>query len=288
MKHTSLPISSPEQRAIAIGGVAMVLSADPGVPSKARRLIWDEFFQSRRRGIDWETHLPWAVPGEALSVSIIDPSLATGGKDFLATLVIRRLQGTTSAMTGFVCVTPSHRGMGLSRTMLDFAASILPRLGLQEMLLWTGAPAVYESSGFTVSEQEQRVTLRGDGVPDHRALQLSNWPSKCAMPGPGLAPFATSTWQATLDEARIVFADTAQGPFLLDMDGEPDAIVRAMFFARHGNWSAFVSQSNQSAFHKHVIACDYLVETSPGPFTMRRQLGENPACSLYVPPAFRI
>src|SRR3546814_9205800 len=72
-------------------------------------------------------------------------------------------------MTCFVCVAPSHRGLGLSRVMLDFAASILPRFGLQEMLLWTGAPAVYESSGFAVSEQEQRVTLHGNGAPDDRS-----------------------------------------------------------------------------------------------------------------------
>src|SRR3546814_17842530 len=124
MNHIPLPISSPDQRSIAIGGVAMILSADPGVPSMARRLIWDEFFQSRKRGIDWDTHLPWAVPGEAVSVNVIDPSLASGVEGLLAPLLIRCLHGPTSAMTGFLSVVPSHRGFGPRPLLLDFAASI--------------------------------------------------------------------------------------------------------------------------------------------------------------------
>src|SRR3546814_19994269 len=110
--------------------------------------MWDEFYVSGGGWIEWDRGLAWAVPGEEVSVNVIDPSRGSGVEGLLATLLIRRLHGTTSAMTGFVCVAPSHRGLGLSRVMLDFAASILPRFGLQEMLLWTGAPAVSESSGF--------------------------------------------------------------------------------------------------------------------------------------------
>jgi GNAT superfamily N-acetyltransferase len=288
MTQTPLLVPSPQQAEISICGETMTIIADQGVHPKARSLIWEEFFQSRKRGIDWDTHLPWAVAGEAMSVSVTAPSRATGVVDLLATLLIRRLRGTNLAMTGFVCVAPSHRGSGLSREMLDFAASTLAGLGLGEMVLWTGNSAVYESSGFTVSEQEQRITLRGADTLDDCSLGLSKWPSEDDLPGPGLAPFAIATWQATLDEARIVFADTAQGPFLLDKQGEPDAIMRAMFAARRGNWSAFVSKRNQPAFHAHVTACDYLVQSGPGPFTMRRQLGDIAAPSVYVPPAFRI
>src|SRR3546814_11681746 len=115
MNNIPLPISSPDQRSIAIGGVAMILSADPGVPSMARRLIWDEFFQSRKRGIAWDTHLPWAVPGEAVSVIVIAPSLAYGVEGLLATLLQRRLDGPTPAVPGFCSVAPRHRGLGHKR-----------------------------------------------------------------------------------------------------------------------------------------------------------------------------
>src|SRR3546814_15185007 len=178
-------------------------------------------------------------------------------------------------MTGFVCVAPSHRGLGLSRVMLDFAASILPRFGWQEMLRWTGAPAVYESSGVSVSEQEQRVTLHGNGAPDDCVLELSNWPPECALPGPGLAPFATATWQATLNEARIVFADTAQGPFLLDMHGEPNAVMRAMFASRRGDRSEFVSVRYHAAFPALVLAFVTLVISCNLPLTITPQHGRT-------------
>lgn len=288
MTQTPSFVLSPSQAEISICGETMTILADQGVHARARSLIWEEFFRSRKRGVDWDTHLPWAVPGEAMSVSVIAPSFATGNEHLIATLLVRRLHGTNSAMTGFVCVAPSHRGLGLSRVMLDFTASMLAGLGLQEMLLWTGTPAVYEGSGFVVSDQEQRVTLRGGDAQDDHSLQLSTWPSEGAIPRPGLPPFAIETWQATLDEARIVFADTVQGPFLLDMHGESDAIMRAMFAARRGDWSAFVSRSSQPTFHTHVTACDCLVKSCPGPFTMRRQLGDIAALSVYVPPALRI
>lgn len=285
--HTAPLVPFPNQAEISIGGKMMTVIADQGVQSKARILIWEEFFRSRNRGIDWDTHLPWAVTAEAMSVSIFSPSVTSGTEDMLATLLVRRLHGTSSAMTGFVCVAPSHRGLGMSRVLLDFAASTLAGLGLQEMLLWTGTSGVYERSGFTVSEQEQRVTLRGGDAQVDGSLQPSTWPTEIVS-GPGLPPFAIATWQATLDEARIVFADTAQGPFLLDMHGEPDAVMRAMFAARQGDWSAFVSEKNQPAFHTYVAACDFLVNKTAGPFTMRRQLGDIAAPSVYVPPAFRI
>lgn len=285
--HTPPLVPFPKQAEISIGGKMMTVVADQGVQPNARTLIWEEFFVSRNRGIDWDTHLPWAVTAEAMSVSVISPSFTAGREDMLATLLVRRLHGTNSAMTGFVCVAPTHRGLGLSRIMLDFAASTLAGLGLQEMLLWTGTSGVYESSGFTVSEQEQRVILRGGDVQGDCSLQPSTWPTEITS-GPGLPPFAIATWQVTLAEAQIVFADTAQGPFLLDMRGEPDAVMRAMFAARRGDWSAFLSKKNQPAFHTYVAACGLLVTKSAGPFTMRRQLGDIAAPSVYVPPAFRI
>ncbi|WP_287941483.1 GNAT family N-acetyltransferase [Sphingopyxis sp.] len=273
---------------IAIDGTALALNADPGIPEGARRLIWEEFFRSRDRGVDWSTHLPWAIVGEAICVSVTDSSVTAETGARVAALVIRRLHDTPAAMAGFVCVAPSHRGLGLSRIMLDFAASILAEFGLKEMLLWTGTPAVYKSSGFTLCEQEQRWTMRGMAAQGDYGLQLDAWPSASTEPPPGLPPFATAAWQATSDKARIVFADTPKGSFLLDMHGGPDAITRAMFTARPGQWTMFASERRQPVFHAHVVASGYLVQSCPGPCTLRRPLGTVLMQTDYVPPAFRI
>lgn len=275
-------LDKAERQTLAITGQPLVLSLEHGVSPGARQLIWEEFFASRERGIDWATHLPWA--GEATTLCA---SAALAEADtVLAALLVRPVSGTTTAMIGCVCVDPSFRGHGLSGRLIELSAAPLRRLGMTHLLLWTGKPAVYERVGFAVVAQERRLALRAPSPAPAASSVLTPWPTPDDSTGAGLPPFATAGWRVNGEAAQIVFADTPMGTALLDQAGPPDAVLDAMFAARSGDWTATLEAGHP--LHQRAVARGVCIDEAPGPLTMYRTLGADTSPPAYVPPAFRI
>lgn len=267
-----------------MGAKPVALALQQGVPADAQRLIWEEFFASRGRGIDWATHLPWASEGGVLCAS------ATVDTIVVAALLIRPIPGTTTAMIGYVCVDPAFRGHGLSGRLIDLACESLRPLDLGHLLLWTGKPAVYARVGFTVASSERRMTIRPPIAGGVAPVTLLAWPERNDVGGgdtvAGLPPFATAAWQATTPGIRILMADTPMGATLLDHSGSPDAVLRVMAALRPGDWS--VTLEEEHPLRTHAMTTGLCYDDAPGPLTMYRALGTTSTAPAYVPPAFRI
>lgn len=260
------------------GEIPATLVVEQSVPPGARALIWEEFFGSRGRGIDWATHLPWAVPGKVLCASA---AIASG---VVAALLVRRAPGADAAMIGYVCVHPDHRGRKLSEKLIELTAAALASSRLRQMVLWTSKPRVYEGSGFTIVAQDRRLILRLRPALAQRHLRLTPWPG--TSDEMGLPPFATAGWQADSDDARIIFADTPSGPTLLDTGGETGSIVGTMAAARPGEWSATIDA--QDALAGYLAAHGLVIDQTEGPVTMYRPLSEGDVLPVRLPLAVRI
>ncbi len=263
-----------------IGDRPVRLILQSGVSGSAERLIWNEFFTSRGRGIDWATHLPWAVEGTALCAHaiVVDATVAA--------LLLRRVPGTTTAMIGYVCVDPAFRGHGLSSRLIELTCEPLRRTGFDHLLLWTGKPAVYERVGFRTVAREDRWTLRPRSDLATATMSLLPWPGSDGVDTPGLPPFASAAWQASSDDARIVFADTPMGATLLDHAGAPDAVMRIMAATRTGDWSATLPSGHPLAGRAQER--EWCRKEAPGPLTMYRALTAAAEPPAPVPPAYRI
>jgi GNAT superfamily N-acetyltransferase len=284
MTAPHIRFSGIEHQPLKLAAQDLALTLDHDVPAGAQRLVWNEFFVSRGRGIDWTTHLPWATDGSALCAS----ATVTADDTVVATLLIRIIRDTTTAMIGCVCVDPAFRGYGLSGRLIDLAAPPLDRMGVNHMLLWTGKPGVYERSGFVVTAQERRLALRAPVAAPAIALgpaTLTPWPADDEV-AVGLPPFATAGWCATTYGGRIVFVDTPAGAALLDHAGSPDAVLATMFAARGGDWTATLDATD--SLYEHAVSSGACTDDAPGPLTMLRALGPDTAPPAYVPPAFRI
>jgi GNAT superfamily N-acetyltransferase len=258
-------------------------NVSPGAAS----LIWKEFFASRGRGIDWETHLPWAQIGGSGCAGVLCASVV-GGFTTVAALLIRNLPGTATAMIGCVCVDPSFRGYGLSGDLIELAAGTLPGAGVAQLVLWTTKPGVYERAGFVVAAQERGVSLELPPMRSDVAVRLAPWPTKAMNPEfkIGLPPYATAGWSATTTSAHLVFVDTPKGPALLDYEGANEAVLKAMAVARPGTWS--VTIGSDIPLLREAISRGFCRVDDPGPITMHRALIANAAPPASVPPAFRI
>lgn len=275
--HAGFASDLLEKRELSIVDTAILLTVRQGVPSGARKLIWQEFFASRSRGINWSTHFPWTETGTALC-----SSAAVNG-EVVAALLVHCAPASTTAMIGCVCVDSGFRGLSLSLQLVDLAALVLQRLGVGRMLLWTSKPGVYKRAGFVVVAQERQLALHGDGTRLRTPATLSLWPDDDVSAG--LPPFATAGWQATLPTARIIFVDTPLGTALLDHTGAPEEVMSLMFAVRPGAWSAALNIDDP--LRHHIIADGACSADDPGSVTMVRLLDDT-TLPAYVPPAFRI
>lgn len=278
-----LLLNAAERQTLTIASQTAELVVEHGVSIGVRRLIWDEFFTSRGRGIDWATHLPWSAGSEILCASA---TLSATHGAVVAALLIRPIADTSTAMIGYVCVDPAFRRLGLSSRLIELAAQSLRRLRVDKILLWTGKPAVYERVGFVVCAQERRITLRGRVPRPAIPVALTPWPSATDDSRIGLPPFATAGWRATSSDAQAVFVDTPMGASLLDQSGAPDAVVSTLFAARPNEWSATLVSDNPLLHYARTTGI--CVEDALGPVTMYRALGEDTAPPSYVPPLARI
>lgn len=272
-------LSAAWHRSIVVDGEPGVLAVDGAPPPAARALIWQEFFQSRGRGIDWVTHLPWVGQASSACASV------SIGSEVVAALLIRILPGTATAMIGYVCVDNQYRGRGLSRILLELSIEWLSESNLDQVVLWTSKPGVYDTIGFMVGGQARNLRLRIESMPSVPGLACVSWPGS-AIDQPGLPPFATAGYCATLGDARIAFADTATGATLLDLHGEPEAVYVLMAILRPGNWSAALDPSDR--FYDYAVSNSLVVDDTAGPFVMYRSLANAEVVPIRIPVAMRI
>lgn len=129
---------------------SITIEIENGVREDYRRLIWEEFYSSRNRGISLAAHSPWLKNDNGV-VSVF----AMNSEKIIGGLILREYQSGNCmpvAMVGYVCVAPQFRHRGISKALLGAAIEYARCGGFGGLILWTKVPRVYEKFGF-----------RGDG-----------------------------------------------------------------------------------------------------------------------------
>lgn len=182
-----------------------------------KELAWDVFFASRGRGISLEAHFPFLGQDKAEYVTVTLQGETVAGLALVP--VTRRGTACVAGLVGLVCVHPGHRGVGHSTAVLRAAIAHARALQLDDLVLWTGKPGVYQTLGFDVHDSAVFGTVTaGAAHPAGRTGAL-----RCAWPGPGegrgLPPFAIGAheWKSPL--AAIVVLEDPAGPILAEWSG---------------------------------------------------------------------
>jgi GNAT superfamily N-acetyltransferase len=116
-------------------------------------LIWKVFFASRKRGISFEKHFPWAI-NERITTTL---SFEDSQGKVIASLVIKTQPDVSVvkiAQIGLVCVDEAFRGQGLASALLNRADEVARSDGINALLLWTTKPRLYEKHGYRTDIQD--------------------------------------------------------------------------------------------------------------------------------------
>jgi predicted GNAT family N-acyltransferase len=193
-----------------------------GVPRKARELIWDVFFMSRKRGIDLPTHFPWIEQEQTTNCLML--SDAKDGAT-IATLVLRKqtLPSEISyGMIGMVCVDPAWRGCGFSARLLSNTIEFASEQQIHALVLWTGRPGIYSSHGFLSDACDNFGRIEFDSLRLRKQIMCSQ---RRIVSNRGLPPFAQQLVLFKSDEAEIIVIEMEQGIALAEWKGPLTAVL---------------------------------------------------------------
>lgn len=196
---------------------------------------WAEFFVSRNRGVSIETNLGWLRKFTGFYTG-----LRRHGR-LIAGLILRHHQDPMSlrqaGVIGLVWVAPQERGQGYSSVLLEPTIAEARRLGLNDLLLWTSKPAVYEKVGFKGADN----ALLGSVMAQHLVPELDQELSHEVWPGRGsargLPAFASSGAKWVSAGATATTLETAAGAVLAEWTGSDADVARLLGACMPPVWS---------------------------------------------------
>ena len=192
-----------------------------GVPDAARELIWKVFFASRKRGITFEKHFPWALNERSTTTLSFDDNK---GK-VIASLVIKFEPGfalAKVAQIGLVCVDETFRGQGLASALLRRADEAARSADINALLLWTTKPRLYEKHGYRTDIQDVFAKVT-------RTFATVTTPAgpitQQAIRDRGIPPFATNALKLNSSLASITVCSNAEWSTVVEFGGCVEDVV---------------------------------------------------------------
>ncbi|WP_169196993.1 GNAT family N-acetyltransferase [Devosia sp. MC1541] len=239
---------------------------------------WTEFFVSRNRGVSIETNLGWLR-----NMTGFYTGLRRHGR-LIAGLVLRHLQDPMSlrqaGAIGLVWVAPQERGQGYSSMLLEPTIAEARRRGMNDLLLWTGKPAVYEKVGFKGADN----ALLGPVTAQHLAPELGKELSREVWPGRGsargLPAFASSGARWISAGATATTLETAAGAVLAEWTGSDADVARLLDACMPPVWS--LNALTGDTLPATLVASRWRVDLAPIQLRMVLPLGpERPEVDAY-------
>lgn len=186
------------------------------------KMIWDEFFVSRNRGIALSKHFPWIFePAKDFFVITVNiGKKCVGGlvlKDSTENIQCKKVKVLS---LGLVCIIPEYRGRGLSSLLLNSAVDLAINNKYQAITLWTSKHRVYESAGFKLADNGlygcvKRIIRRQAGNTDVKS---------CCSYQP-LPPFANECIELFTNDARVYMISDGNGPILAKHEGVITGVI---------------------------------------------------------------
>lgn len=243
------------------------LTVHDSPPADYLALAWKEFFAGRGRGVTLTAHFPWLDDDGVFFVVQREDDAVVGG---LAVRPILSRDGQYRAgLIGLVCVRPDRRGLGIARALMAVAIARAADARFDDLLLWTGKPAVYEGLGFRVQDDATVALVQaGTAVPDGLARACT---AATVMSEPGyraaIPPFARTVRRFVNGDASLVVVDDAT---VVDWSGADASVARIVAATMPATWRLHALAHD--TLPDTLATAGWRVEQSPSRLQMRLPL----------------
>lgn len=212
----------------------MRIELSRNAPQGFKDLAWDIFFKSRHRGISFEVHFPFVNSDKGFYVRSTMRDEIIGGMAVIP--VMRHEPRFVAGLVGLVCVHPAHRMVGHATAMLQAAIGHARELQMDDLILWTGKPRVYQKLGFEACDTGVfgSVAARVPPTESQANVVRSVWPNDDDPRG--LPPFALKAHQWTSPSASIIVLEDATGPILAEWSGLDEDVLSIIHHTMPAKW----------------------------------------------------
>lgn len=249
-----------------------------GIPTAARKLIWDVFFAKRDRGFSFDTHFPWAKNNEnTVSITLVEQSVSGAAR---AALVVREdaLKGIGKiGLIGLVCVDEPFRGYNLTGRLLDEAIKVATSRNLAGLVLWTTKPKVYARHQFEIDQSDMCSDVLSPQIsgkkPDKQKTDIIR-NSKLE----GVPPSAKQIIELKNDLATIQLLELSTGFMIVGYQGAIKDVMELIQAEMPSKWQLIAPMKDP--IFDLLSQAGYTLNSKDGAVRMWRPIGEAAATSI--------
>lgn len=209
-------------------------------------------------------HFPWLTGPSSADFWIA--TVCDDTSNAVAALVVKRCFGSSdTALIGLVCVLAKRRGQGLSHMLLSGAVREAQALGLTNLTLWTGQPAIYSRHGFESHDSALFGWVRNADLSlasCTATTQRTSWPDadERQARNRGLPPFAIDAYRLIdgQDLAQAIVVIDTTGPIVAEWKGDDTQVAQLLRAALPTTWrlNALPGDSLINALQSHGFQLD--------------------------------
>lgn len=227
------------------------------------KLVWEVFFQSKKRGISIDRHFPWMLDSREVGFYI----LAEKEEEIVGGLVVKvRYESINGremkiGLIGLVCVKSDLRGQGISKKIIEAALEQAEIDNYDALTLWTNYPALYKPYGFLSADGWSYGRVFRDNYSSGIDKNLLDDINIIKMEELALPPFAQSVCKLNGASSSIYLLMDEAGYIVAEYQGSVKEAALLMVEKLPESWRLNVFQGDPLLDELKTLGCQ--IEVNP-------------------------
>lgn len=256
------------------------------ISDDVKKIIWNEFYQSRNRGIELRKHSPWMYTQSGEKTYCISATENNNAPDVktIGCLIIKEHSADkkhTIGMIGYVCTDIGWRGNGIGDALISKAIELAKQQKLSELVLWSQLEKFYTRHGFSHDNDDifrhyncpPPINLNG-------SISKKPWPSSAETRG--LPAFSKAANIFSSNKACVIILETDSYPIVAEWEGNDAEVIAIIATVVRGPWSINASVNDTVLKILDNYNCTDFIDQPSRRFNLIMADTNAPSCHIRI------